>query len=113
MNILRVALVTLWLALALISAQAFMGSGMLAGEVFFRDIQALSWPAQFNFDLLGHLILFSAWVAWRHAFRPIGIILAVFCIIGGGLFTFAYLLVASLLSRGNAKALLLGKVRTQ
>lgn len=81
--------------------------------IFFGDIAKMNWPGQFNFDFLGLLILSGLWVSWRHRFSPLGIGLGLLALFGGVLFLSAYLLVASLQSRGNVSTLLLGPGRTR
>lgn len=108
MNAFRIFLIVGWLAVAVVTVLAIGSQGMVAGELFFADIRALSWRAQFNVDFLFHLLLFGLWVAWRHRFRPAGIVLGLLCVLGGGIASFAYLLVASVQVKGDMRALLLG-----
>ena len=79
--------------------------------VFFGDIAALSWRGQFNMDFTGFLLLSGLWVAWRHEFSAVGLLLAVVAILGGIVFLSAYLLVASRSAGNDTKVLLLGARR--
>ncbi len=85
------------------------GFGLL--EVFFSDIAAMGWPGQFNVDFMSLLTLSALWLAWRYHFTPLGIALGVLGFFGGGLVLTAYLLFASLNTKGDMKELLLGKAR--
>jgi hypothetical protein len=85
------------------------GLGLL--EVFFSDIAKMGWPGQFNVDFMSLLTLSGLWLAWRHHFSPVGIVLGLLGFFGGGLFLSAYLFLASVSAKGDMKALLLGKVR--
>jgi hypothetical protein len=85
------------------------GLGLL--PIFFGDIMAMGWPGQFNVDFTGFLTLAAVWVAWRHHFSTMGLVLAVVAFFGGSLFLTAYLFIASLVVRGDAVALLVGPGR--
>jgi len=100
-----------WLVVLAASVSAFQQEGMSAGKMFFADIAQLGWRAQFNLDFLLHLLLFAAWVAWRHRWRLGGLALAVCCVLGGGLFSLAYLFCAAASARGDIPTLLLGAHR--
>jgi len=77
--------------------------------VFFGDMAAMTWAGQFNFDFMWMLALSGLWVAWRHRFSPLGIILGVLGFFGGIMFLAPYLLFASFKANGDMKELLLGK----
>lgn len=98
-----------WLIVLAVSVAAFQQEGMSAGKVFLADIAQFAWRAQFNLDFLLHLLLFAAWVAWRHRRRRGGLILAACCVLGGGLFSLAYLFCAAKRARGDISRLLLGE----
>src|SRR5690606_2777638 len=100
-----------WLVVLAVSVAAFQQEGMTAGQVFFADIAQFAWRAQFNLDFLLHLLLFAAWVAWRHRRHRDGLVLAVCCVLGGGLFSLAYLFCAAVRARGDIPTLLLGAHR--
>lgn len=87
------------------------GLGLL--NIFFGDIAVMGWPGQFNLDFMFMLILSALWVAWRHQFSGIGMLLSVLALLGGSLFLTTYLLILSWQTNGNMKQMLLGKVRTQ
>ena len=85
------------------------GLGLL--PIFFGDIAKMTWPGQFNLDFLGFLILSALWLAWRHQFSGVGLVLAIFGFFGGIGFLAPYLLVASVKAKGDAAVLLLGHGR--
>lgn len=98
-----------WLVVLAVSMTALQQEGMSAGKVFFADISQLGWRAQFNLDFLLHLLLFATWVAWRHRCRRGGLALAAGCVLGGGLFSLAYLFCTALRAKGDISCLLLGE----
>lgn len=106
---LRLFLIVAWAVIMVITYKAWGADGGIAGDVFLSDIKGLSWRAQFNVDFLVHLVLLGAWVAWKNRFRPIGIALAIFCVLGGGAFALVYLLIASIQAKGSVQKLLLGQ----
>ncbi len=85
------------------------GWGLLS--VFFADMAKMKWPGQFNLDFMFMLTLSGLWVGWRHQFSLIGLGLAVLAFFGGAAFLTAYLLVISLQTRGDMRAILLGSQR--
>ena len=85
------------------------GIGLL--PIFFGDMAAMAWPGQFNFDFMCMLLLSATWVAWRNAFMPLGLVLALFAAFGGALFLSAYLLIMSFQVDGDVRKLLLGPTR--
>lgn len=109
MSVFKIFLAVCWLAIVFVTVQAFNQQGMIAGELFVSDIQALNWRAQFNVDFLAHLLLLGSWVAWRHRFSPAGFGLACACVLGGGLVSMLYILVASVRAKGDMQILLTGR----
>lgn len=87
------------------------GLGLL--NIFLEDIAIMGWAGQFNLDFMFMLILSAFWVAWRHQFSGIGVLLSVLAFFGGVLFLTIYLLILSWQFNGNMKPILLGKTRTQ
>jgi hypothetical protein len=104
MNIFRIFLIASWLAVVALTVHAIGAQGMAAGDIFMGDLLIVGWRSQFNADFVVHLCLLALWVAWRERFRPAGLLLAALCILGGGVFSLAYLLVASLRCRGMCTA---------
>lgn len=109
MKVFQLFLVVCWLGVAAVTAVAFAEQGMAAGQVFISDIQQLNWRAQFNVDFFTHLLLMGLWVAWRARFSALGIVTGVACVLGGGLVSLIYILVAALRCGGDVQKLLLGQ----
>lgn len=109
MSFFRLLLIAGWLTIVVIGFPAFSQDGGIAGNLFVADIKALSWRAQFNVGFLVHLILFSIWVAWRHRFNALGIVLSIFCVLGGGLISIAYIFMLTITCKGSMRQILLGK----
>ena len=106
MRAFQVFLVVIWVALLVVTWRAIPALGLGGGNVFVLDLSH-PWRAQFNVDFLLHLLLFAVWVFWREASKLVGLVCAVLCVFGG-MFTFPYLLVLALRSRGDFRAFLLG-----
>ena len=108
-NLVRALLVAGWLLVAWATwrAIAAMGAGA-AGDVFLGDL-AHPWRGQFNFDFLAHLVLVGAWLGWTAQRRLAAPVIAVLAVLGGGLFSFAYLLARSFAGDGSIAHLLLGR----
>lgn len=98
--------VLLWCLIVAVTGYAIYALGSDGGMVFLSDL-AHPWRAQFNTDLMIHLLLFASWVVWREQSRAVGAVCALLCLMGG-LFTLPYLLWALHRAGGDAKALLLG-----
>ena len=79
------------------------------GSVFFGELTSFSWSGQFNYDFLCYLTLSAIWVAWRARFSAGSILLAACAQILGILFFAPYLLYLTIQTKGDMKALLLGK----
>ncbi len=106
---LRIILLLVWCVLVYVTVLALSGSGLAAaGDIFASDLAAAGWRAQFNVDLLSHMLLLAVWVAWRRKFSLSGLMLGVLCIMGG-LYSLVYIVVLSIYHKGDVKALLLGE----
>jgi len=106
MRAFQVFLVAIWVALLVVTWRAIADLGLGGGNVFVSDLSH-PWRAQFNVDFLLHLLLFAFWVFWREASKLVGLVCAVLCVLGG-MFTFPYLLLLAIRSRGDFRAFLLG-----
>jgi hypothetical protein len=105
----RLALTAAWLTLLWMTIQAAQTVGLdKAGYVFVGDM-AHPWRAQFNADFSFFLLLVAAWLIWSARNRALGVCFAVLSIICGGLFTLAYLFIATFRTQGSIKAVLLGR----
>ncbi len=108
MNLVRLLLVIGWVATAWATVRAAgMGLG-LAGDFFFGDMSH-PWRGQFNIDFLVHLILVALWLWRTEKNRMLAPLVGLLAIMGGALFTFAYLLVRSYGGDGTISHLLLGR----
>lgn len=109
MTLFRFFLVVSWIAVLAISVHAFRSKGLIAGEVFMSDIMNGLWRAQFNTDFLAHLLIVGLWASWRQKFSPASWFIGGLCVLGGGLFSLAYLFYLSLVHKGNVTDILVGK----
>lgn len=108
MNVFRIVLLALWAVVMYVSVRAVQEMGMQAGEIFVGDF-AHPWRAQFNTDFSAHLLLMALWVIYREPKLWVGIPCAILSVMGGGAFSFAYILVATFRADGDVRKLLLGK----
>lgn len=109
MNLVRGLLVAAWLLVAWATWLAVdrMGVGV-AGDIFLGDLSH-PWRRQFNLDFLAHLVLIGVWLGWTAQRRLAGPVVAVLAVLGGGFFSFAYLLARSFGGDGSIRHLLLGR----
>jgi hypothetical protein len=107
----RIYLAFYFVFLFVYTAIVIANHGWILLPIFFGDMAAMTWPGQFNADFFGFLTLSALWLAWRHHFAPIGLLLAVGGLFGGMMFLVPYLLIASFQANGDVKELLLGKAR--
>ena len=111
MAALRILMVVFIVAIVGYTGVVVSNHGWNLLPIFFGDIAAMTWPGQFNFDFLCFLILSGLWIAWRHHFSPIGLVLGAIGFFGGMMFLAPYLLIAGFKANGDIKILLLGKSR--
>jgi hypothetical protein len=107
MLIFRAALMIGWIVLAWVSGTAVAAQGMIAGDVFFASFKD-PWLAQFSTDFTLHLLAMAVWVGWREHNKVWGVSAGLLCIMGGGLFSLAYILAASFKAENRFDYLLLG-----
>ncbi len=113
MTAFRILLMAFFATLLVYTSVVIMNHGGNLLPVFFEDIAKMGWPGQFDLDFMCMLALSGLWVAWRHQFSGIGFLLAVLAFLGGTPFLSVYLLVVSLQTDGDMRAILLGKARAQ
>ncbi len=111
MNLFRALLVLMLIVLSAYTAIVIANHGINLLAVFFGDMAAMAWPGQFNLDFLGFLILSGIWTAWRHQFSLAGLGLGVLAFFGGMMFLTIYLLIVSLKTKRDIRAMLLGVAR--
>ena len=113
MTAFRILLMAFFATLLVYTSIVMINHGGNLLSVFFEDIITMGWPGQFNLDFMCMLALSALWVGWRHQFSGVGLLLAVVAFFGGTPFLSVYLLVLSLQTGGDMRAILLGKVRAQ
>ena len=109
MKLLQLLFVVQFITIFLYTGYVVAQDGWILAEVFFGDIMALGWAGQFNFDFLNYLVLSALWVAWRHKFSPVGLVLALMASVLGILFFAPYLLYHSIKAGGDMRVLLLNE----
>jgi hypothetical protein len=109
MTLFRAALVIAWLAMMWVTLQAGQQLGFDKADHFFFGDMAHPWRAQFNIDFGFHLLLVAAWMIWSASNRALGLLFGLLAVLGGAVFTFAYLLVQTFKHGGNIKAVILGR----
>jgi hypothetical protein len=113
MTAFRTFLIILLTILIGYTAIVIANHGLGLFKIFFGDMAVMGWPGQFNLDFMFMLTLSALWVAWRHQFSNIGILLSLLALVGGSLFLGIYLLILSWQTNGDMKQVLLGTVRVQ
>lgn len=107
MMLFRILCVVIFASLAVYTAPVLMAEPNLF-PAFFGAIQDGGWQGQFNLDFVFMLTLSGLYVAWRHGFTPIGLLLGFIAFNGGALFLSAYLLVQSFRCDGDVRRVLVG-----
>jgi hypothetical protein len=97
-----------WAAILAITLWATATMGLAGAATTFLGDLGHPWRLQFYADLELHLLVVAAWIVWRERSLALGILAAAAAILLGALFTFPYLLVASLRAGGDVRKLLLG-----
>ena len=102
-------LMALWGGLAFYTGHVIAHHGMGLLPIFLGDIAGWTWPGQFNLDFSMMLFLSASWTAWRNAFSPAGLALAVVAFFGGAGFLLPYLTWLGWKHSGDTAAVLLGR----
>lgn len=92
----------------LFTVLAINGHGFNWPAVAIGDLISLNWRSQFDVDFLIHLFLLATWVIWREGATPKAYLFGVLSVVMGGMFSFPYIIYASIKAKGNVKAMLLG-----
>ena len=95
MNAFRTLLVLMMISLVAYTLTAGVNHGWNLFPLFFGEIAAMTWSGQFNLDFTYFLVLSGLWIAWRHQFSPVGLILGLIATVGGIIFVAPYLLFAT------------------
>ncbi|MEQ8859969.1 MAG: hypothetical protein RIC56_15100 [Pseudomonadales bacterium] len=107
----RVLLVAIFVVVSAYTAVVVANHGLGLLPVFFGDMAQMGWPGQFNLDFMGFLLLSGLWLAWRHQFSPVGLVLGVLGFFLGAPFLCLYLFFASFAVDGDVRVLFLGPAR--
>lgn len=107
MTVLRIFLAAAWLAIAYVTIRAVSELGVTGGNIFFSDFSQ-PWRAQFNTDFGVHLLLVGGWIFYREKSPVAGGLCGIGAIFLGGFFSMAYILVATIRAKGDARVILLG-----
>ena len=111
MTAFRVLTIVMFGVLALYTGEVIASQGMTLFSVYFSDMAKMQWPGQFNLDFMFMLTFSALWTAWRNAFSPLGLILAVVAFFGGSGFLTIYLFILSLQAKGDMREILIGRSR--
>jgi hypothetical protein len=111
MQALRALLILILISIGTYTTIVIFNHGLGLFEIFFGEMIAMTWSGQFNLDFMCLLLLSGLWVAWRHHFSKLGIVLGLLIFVGGCPMLSAYLIWASFATKGNVNAMLLGEVR--
>lgn len=107
-TIFRLTLLAMLIALAGYTGLVIAEYGPDFYHPFFGAIGAVDWQGQFNADFLTLLALLALWTAWRNAFSPAGLGLAIVAFLLGAGFLTVYLLYLSWRERGDVARMLVG-----
>ncbi len=107
MTVFRIILAAMFVAILAYTAVTVTHHGINLFPAFFGDLAKFGWPGQFNLDFAFMLLLGAAWIAWRHGFTPAGFGLALCVMTLGTLFLSAYLLLATIRTKGDVRAMLM------
>ncbi|MEI6418960.1 MAG: hypothetical protein WCO82_07835 [Sphingomonadales bacterium] len=112
MALFRTFLVAFMVTLIAYTSVTISQHGWNLMPIFFGDMASFSWPGQFNLDFFGFLLMSGLWVAWRHQFSALGLLLVPVAVNGGMLFLTIYLLFLTVQAKGDMRVVLLGPGRT-
>ena len=78
---------------------------------FFGGLVEFGWAGQISLDLICFSTMAGLWIAWRHQFSALGLLLGAIGAVAAWVFVGPYMLVASLKARGDVLAFVLGQRR--
>ena len=111
MTVFRIFLALIVVVCSVYTAEVVMTHDVGLYGVFFGDMAAMGWPGQFNLDFMCMLALVGLWVAWRHHFSAMGLLLGFLAANLGAPFLATYLFIAVGQAKGDMKEVLLGTAR--
>ncbi len=113
MGALRILFAAMFVLIVVYTGVTIQAHGWNLFPDFLGDISAMNWPGQFNTDFLCFLVLSGLWVAWRHHFSALGLVLAPIATVGGILFLSVYLFIMSFRVDDDVVTLLIGPERAR
>jgi hypothetical protein len=75
MGLFRILLVVIIIAVSSYTVVVVHAHGLNLFPTFFGDMAKMGWAGQFNLDFMCMLALSGLWVAWRHQFSGLGLLL--------------------------------------
>ena len=111
MLVFRFSMMIALAVLLIYTAVVISNHGLNLFQTFFGDIARMEWAGQFNLDFMCMLALSAAWVAWRHRFSSVGLLLGVTAFLGGFVFLAVYLVVQLQRCSGDVVEVLVGQRR--
>jgi hypothetical protein len=113
MTAFRILLIIFFMAIIGYTAIVIANHGWNLFPFFFGEMFAKTWSGQFNLDFMCLLTLSGLWLAWRHYFTFLGILIGLCGFFGGIMFLSLYLFIVSFIENGDIEAILLGKNRNK
>ena len=108
MKFLKFLLIVSTVLIYLFTVFAIYGNGFNWPAVAINDLLSLNWRSQFNFDFIVHLVLLATWVVWREGTTKRAYLFGFLSIFLGGMFSFPYIIYASVKAKGDVSKMLLG-----
>lgn len=68
-----------------------------------------TWQSHFNVDLFLFSMVFGSWVIYREKSLLVGIVISIFSVLFGGVFSFLYLIICAIRSKGDLYLFFNGK----
>lgn len=111
MNRLRILLIVFLLVVTGYTVVAIGNEGWNLYSYYFSNLAEMGWSGQFNADFTTYLVLSGLWLAWRHHFSGVGLLIGFGGSMLGMPFLSAYLLIVMAKDKPDMAELLLGKAR--
>ena len=108
-SVFRACLLAAWLVVLAVTIHASNVAGPNGWIPAFAAELHQPWPAQFDTDFTIHLLLMATWIAFRARTWAWGFLFGCLALVGGSLFSLAYLFVVSFQVQGDWRRLLLGR----
>jgi hypothetical protein len=108
-NLFRAFLLIAWLACIGTTVYGTYALGFETMLPYFMQGYSHPWGEAINIDFTFHVLASSLWLVWTAKTVGRGVVYGLLAFCFGGSFTFAYLLVQSFKTKGDLKALALGR----